>query len=284
MNQRRHVTILLLIPQIMLIMVTIGFPAVYLGYMALTETDFIGWKWVGLGNFIRLATDTTVWRVIGNTLLYALFIVPPTILGALFAALIAYDLPRWTRSYLRVMLYLPTLTAGITIATVWRWIWHPSAGIANWVLSLIGLGPVWWFGGRISGIFAISTILVVGGLGFSAMTILAAILGVSRDLMDAAWIDGAGEWQIRWWIILPAIAPIVALLSTLSIIGTAQMWETVMMTTNGGPDQGTATLMYNIYETGFLRGQFGYGATKTVLLVTLVLSGTWVKKRLEAIE
>jgi len=178
-------------------------------------------------------------------------------------------------------LYLPTLTAGLIIATVWRWIWHPSAGLANWLLSLVGLGPVWWLGGRLSGIFAISVNLIVGNVGFQTMVFLAAILGVGRELLDAARIDGATPWQTRSHVILPIIAPVVALLATLSLIGTAQMWETVMMTTNGGPDYGTATVMFDIYDNGFLRGRFGLAAAETIVLVGLIFMLAVIKQRIE---
>lgn len=281
MKQRSAFGYLILAPQALLLLLTFGLPLVFLGRLTFARTDFIGWAWVGLGNFLAIVTDAVFWKALANTGLYVIFIVPVTIGVALLIALLGYDLSRRMRTYMRVALYLPTLTSGLIIATVWRWIWHPSSGIANWLLSLLGLEPVWWLGGRVSGIFAISCNLIVGGLGFAAMLILAAILSVPRELMDAAAIDGAGPWAVRWLVVAPSIFPTVALISTLSLLGVSQMWETVMMTTNGGPDHGTATLMFDIYETGFLKGQFGYGSAKTVALVALVLLLAMVKRKVE---
>jgi ABC-type sugar transport system permease subunit len=273
---------LILAPQALLLLLTFGVPLVFLGRLTFARTDFIGWEWVGLDNFIALVQDPVFWKAMANTGLYELFIVPIQIVSSLIVALLAYDLGRGVRSYLRVVLYLPILTGGLIISTVWRWIWHPSSGIANYILGIVGLEPVWWLGGRLSGIFAISCNIMLSGLGFNAMIMMAAILSVPKELMDAASIDGAGPWGIRWLIITPVIFPTVALISTLSILGVSQMWETVMMTTNGGPDHGTTTLMFDIYETGFLKGQFGSAAAKTVILVALVLALALVKNRIEA--
>lgn len=281
MKQRSAFGYLILAPQALLLLLTVGVPAVMLGRLALASTDFIGWEWVGFGNFVDIVSDKVFWKAMANTGLYVLFIVPVSLVTATVVALLAYDFRPGARSYLRVALYLPTLTSGLIIATVWRWIWHPSAGIANWILGLMGIEPVWWLGARVSGIFAISANLVVGGIGFQCMVILAAILAVPRDLLDAAAIDGAGPWATRLRVLLPAVAPSVALVGTMSLLGVAQMWETVMMTTNGGPDHGTATLMFDIYETGFLQGRFGLAGAKTLVLVAVVLALALVKRRLE---
>ena len=281
MKQRSAFGYLILAPQALLLLLTMGVPGVFLGRLALARTDFIGWEWVGLQNMVAIVQDAVFWKALANTGLYVVFIVPTTVGLALLFALLAYDLSRAMRSYLRVSLYLPTLTTGLIIATVWRWIWHPSSGLANWMLGLLGLEPVWWLGNRLSGIFAISCNLIVGGLGFMTMLFLAAILAVPKELMDAAAIDGAGPWGVRWLVIAPSIFPTVALMGTMSLLGTAQMWETVMMTTNGGPDHGTTSLMFDIYETAFLKGQFGLGSAKTLVLVAVVLALALVKRQIE---
>lgn len=278
---RRTPAYLLLASQLALVALVFAGPAVYTLGLAMQRTDFIASAWVGLANYRVLFAGRDFGRILANTGLYLLMITPVTVGGGALVALIAYDLPRGVRSYLRVALYLPTLTSGLIIATVWRWIWHPSAGLANWALGLVGLGPVWWLGGRLSGIFAISCNIIVGSIGFETMVIMAAILSVPTELLDAAKIDGCSPWQLRLRVVLPGIAPTVALLSTLSLLGIAQMWETVMMTTNGGPDHGTATLMFDIYETGFLAGRFGLGAAKTVVLVALVVGLALVKRKVE---
>jgi multiple sugar transport system permease protein len=234
-----------------------------------------------LGNFAALFSDAVFWKAAVNTAMYEAMIVPIQIVIALLIALLSYDLGSGVRSYLRVMLYLPSLTGGLIISTVWRWIWHPSLGLANWVLGLVGLEPVWWLGGRLTGIFAISCNILLAGVGLNAMFLMAAILSVPKELLDAAAIDGAGPWGVRWFVVVPTIGPTTALVTLFCVLGVSQMWETVMMTTNGGPDHGTATMMFDIYETGFLKGQFGAGAAKTIVLVAMVIALAMVKKRIE---
>lgn len=277
----RHFSWLLIAPQFVLMGLIIIAPAVFMVRLAFAKTDFIGFQWVGFANFVELFSTPDMGKVIANTGLYILFNVPVTTAIALVVALLSYDFGKSMRSYLRVVLYLPMLTSGLVISTVWRWVWHPSVGLANWLLSLVGLEPVWWLGGRMTGIFAISCNLVLSSLGYMSMVMMASILSVGKELLDAAVVDGATPWQVRLRIIVPTIAPTIALMGTLSMIGVTQMWETVMATTNGGPDHGTSTLMFDIYETGFLRGRFGFGSAKTVLLVALVLGLTIIRKRIE---
>lgn len=272
---------LLVLPQFILMIIVSVLPFVFLFRLAMLKTDFIATAWVGLANFGKLFHDRTFSIVMGNSLIYIAWITSVSIVIALFFSLVAYDLPKTIRSYLRVALYLPSLTAGLIISTVWRWIWHPSAGLANWLLGLIGLGPVWWFGNRWTGMFAISCIIILGGVGFTTMVLLASILSITPEVLDAARIDGASPWQTRLRIVLPSIAPTVALMTTLALMGNAQMWETVMMTTAGGPDHGTATLMYDIFNTAFLRHQFGYGSAKSVVLVMLILVLALLKRKVE---
>ena len=278
---RRYPAYLLLLPQLVLLVIVSAFPLAFLFRLAMLKTDFIATTWVGLGNFGKLFHDRTFGIVMVNSLIYITWLTGGGITIAVFFALLAYDLPKTIRSYLRVSLYLPSLTAGLIISTVWRWIWHPSAGLANWLLSLVGLGPVWWFGSRWTGMFAISCIIILGGVGFTTMVLLAAILSITPEVLDAARIDGASPWQTRLQIVLPSIAPTVALLTTLALMGNAQMWETVMMTTSGGPDHGTATLMFDIFYTAFLQHQFGYGSAKTVVLIALILVLALLKRKAE---
>jgi len=277
---RRFSPYLLLLPQMAAFVIIAVFPCAFLMRLIFLRTDFISSEWVGLGNIVKLAGDRVFWKVIINTLIYMLLITSATTILTVLATLPCLDLSRKAQAYVRFVSMIPSMAAGMVVSSVWRWIFHPSVGLANWALGLFGIEPMWWFGSRWAGIAAISTVIVYGGSG-QIVILMASALSLSRDIVEAAKIDGATPGQIRRYIVLPHMAPAIALIGTLAMIGVSQMWETVMMMSNGGPDYGTATLMFDIYETAFLESQFGYGSAKTLVLVLLVLVLALTKRRIE---
>lgn len=271
---------LLLAPQVAALLLIIVLPFCYMGYLMFLRTDFIATKWVGLDNIIKLATDRVYWKVMVNTAVYTVIIVSVSVAGAVIVVLLCMDFGKRLQDYIRFVSMVPSMAAGLIISTVWKWIFHPTAGVANWLLGVVGIAPVWWFGGRWTGIVAISIVIIYGGSAHVVL-LMASALTLSRDLIESALVDGAKPPQIRRYIMLPHLAPTIALIGTLAMIGVSQMWETVMMMSNGGPDYGTATLMFDIYETAFLKSQFGYGAAKTVVLIVLVLAMALLKRKVE---
>jgi multiple sugar transport system permease protein len=245
------------------------------------DSNFITVNFTGFNNFIRVLKDSIFHKASINTLLYCAIITISETVIALLLALLSYDTKKWVQDYMRFALYLPFVACGIILSLVWKWIYHPTSGLLNWLIGLIGLEPIIWLGNRYSGIVCISVIIISFSIGFIFIVYLASMLSISKNFIEAAKIDGAGNFKIKTRIILPMILPTIAFYSLICMIGTLQIWETVFLMTNGGPNHGTKSIMFDIYETSFSFGRFGLACAKSIILLVIILVLSLVKRRLE---
>jgi len=246
--------------------------------LSLFRSNIITEVFIGVGNYVEILTDPGFRRRLINSLLYAVVLVPTQAGIPLLLALMIFDVKKSLRSAVMFSLYLPTFTAGIIISTVWRWIFHPRVGLANWVLSLVGFGPMMWMGYRGTAILGISTVLTSVALGFYTLVYMTALLSVSSEVIDAARIDGASPARIRFSILVPIVSPTIKLISLLVAIGAMQVWETIYMM---APVHSATNLMYDLYQTAFRFSRHGLGAAKSVVLMTIIVVLAVVKRRIE---
>jgi raffinose/stachyose/melibiose transport system permease protein len=165
--------------------------------------------------------------------------------------------------------------ASITVAAMWRWIYNPTLGFVNQLLTGIGLEQYTqsWLGDPR---FALASIFVANiwqAVGFSMVLFLAGLQGVPHELIDASKVDGAGAWQRFLAVTLPALRPTTVVVVILTIINSLKVFDLVVGLTGGGPAQSTQVLALWSYQQSFTNHQFGMGgAVATVLLiVTLAL-------------
>ncbi len=246
-------------------------PFIQVFRLSLFRASYITAEWVGLANYAKLLGDSRFWQSVWNSTCFLFFMVPAMTLIPLVAALAVLSLGRRWQTYARTVFYLPAFVSGVILTTVWRWIYHPKTGIANWILSCVGLGPVHWLGGRWSAIMSISIIAVLAGMGTTLIVYLAVMMGIPREVYEAARIDGATSGQIKRRIVIPYISPTIALIALLSIIGTLQLWSLPYLLTAGGPGWGTMTVMFYIVRVGWMLGRHGYANAVAVVLLILLL-------------
>ena len=256
-------------------------PLILVGRLAMYKTNYITWQFVGLKNFLTSAMEPLFQKAVLNSLYYAFMVTVGNLMLSVFMALLVCNTKKWLQDTMRFTLYIPLLASGIIIGNVWRWIWHPSAGLANWFISLVGLEPIAWLTYRPVALLIITMIIITTTQGFAFLVLLASIHTIPTSLFDAAKIDGASWLQIKLRIILPQLMPTIALISMLSIVAAPQIWETIYILTNGGPMGGTATMLYDSWRTAFSAGQHGLAAAKSLLLLMLVFALSWTKWRIE---
>ena len=221
-----------------------GGPVVYSFLMSLTNWTGIKTRdWVGFDNYIKLLTvDTNFWVVMKNTFIYG---IASVILGTILALAVAILMNQKVPGIriLRTLYYLPSVTSGIAIAIMWGWMFNPKAGLINFLLSLFGIqGPNWFS----STLWAMPGLIIVSlwGIGPSMIILLAGLQGIPQQLYEAARIDGANRWHEFRYVTVPMLSPVLFYVAVISLITSFQIFENVLVLTNGGP--GTATRVFVI--------------------------------------
>ena len=233
-------------------------------------------NWIGLGNYVEALTNPTLWTVVlPNTVGFAAVAVFTTVaVGTLVALLLARLGTTWrviVSSCIMVAWAMPAVTG----TYVWTFIFDADRGIFNTVLRDLGLmdDPVNWFTNQWS-FYAIVLLNVVHhGFPFVAITVLAGLLGVSKEMLEAAALDGAGAWRRFWKIIFPTLKPVVSVVIILSTIWDFKVFAQVyLMPGGGGGNRQVLNLGVWSYVESFGQNRYGFGAALAVLL-TLVLIG-----------
>jgi len=272
------------------IVFTLG-PMIASGYYSLTEYPLISSaKFVGLENYARVFQDATFWKSLGNTYYYAIIIVPVGVGGALFCALLLNQ-KIVGKSILRATFFLPSVTPVVATTMLWMWLFNPSVGLVNYILSLVGIKGPAWLGSTAWSKPALIIMDLWTSVGGNTMLIfLAGLQGIPGELYEASEIDGAGSWRKLWHITLPLLTPSIFLTMVLAVIGCLQVFSTAYVVSSGqssvgGPSESTLFYMLNLYRHAFMYYEMGYASALAwvfffmVLVFTLLqikLSRSWV--------
>lgn len=228
--------------------------------------------YVGLENYARLLALPEMRQAAVNTVCYTLGLLPFTVALPLGVALLARGIDPRAGAIYRAVIFLPMIIAPVVVAVVWRWLLSPDYGIVNYLLGVVGIAPVGFLNDPD---VALWTILFITGwklVGFSVLLFAAAISNIDRGLIEAARLDGAGEWQVAMRIIVPLVSPVILLLVTLTLLHGAQ-WSFIYINvlTQGGPLQSTTNLYYLLWDYGF--GNFAIGWSTAAGMILFAVFG-----------
>ncbi|ETJ03261.1 MAG: ABC superfamily ATP binding cassette transporter, membrane protein, partial [Actinomyces urogenitalis DORA_12] len=167
----------------------------------------------------------------------------------------------------------PYLVSNVVAAMLWLWILDTTLGVTNQLIEAVFGDTVNFF----SSTLAIPTIAIINvwrHVGYTALLIFAGLQSIPNTVYEAGKVDGASEWRMFWKITVPLLRPILALVLIMTIIGSFQVFDTVSVTTQGGPVNATRVLQYYIYDLAFGRFQFGYASALAVGLLIILAAIT----------
>ncbi|MEK6310349.1 MULTISPECIES: ABC transporter permease subunit [Curtobacterium] len=232
----------------------------------------------GLQNYVRLVQDSIFWNSMAVTVEYVLLNIGFQTVLALFIAVMMHRLTKST--FVRGIVLAPYLVSNVVAALIWLWILDTQLGIGNEVLSAIGVGRIPFLQSDVWGIPTIAFINVWRNVGYTALLIFAGLQALPEQVYEAGRIDGASEWKMFWRITVPLLRPILSLVLIITIIGSFQVFDTVAVTTQGGPANATNVVQNYIYNLAFGRFQFGYASAVSVALLIVLSVITFVQYRL----
>lgn len=235
-------------------------------------------RFIGLTNYIRMWEDPVFWNAAKVTVLYVVINIG---VQTILALLIAVLMHRLTQSTLvRGLVLTPYLVSNVVTALIFLWILDTQLGIGNHILASLGLERIPFLNQESTVIPTIALINVWRHMGYTALLIFAGLQTIPATLYEAARVDGASEWRMFWRITMPLLRPILALVLIMTIIGSFQVFDTVAVTTNGGPVNASRVLQLYIYDMAFGRFQFGYASALSVALLIILLVITVIQYRL----
>jgi multiple sugar transport system permease protein len=258
-------------PAVLLIIVFGLIPIVWSALLSFQKTNLLSPpQWVGLANYRALPKDPYFSQSMVHSAIYTVLFVPLSVAGGLLTA-IALNRPiRGIRVY-RTAVFVPVVVSTIATVIIFLWVFDANFGLANWLLGKVGLGPFAFFTSSNGALYSIVAMTVWGWIGFNVIVYLAALQGIPRELVEAAEIDGAGNWGIFRNVTLPLLGPVTLFLVVWSSINALQLFDEVYLATNGGPGTATYVPVFYLYKLAFQQGIAGYAAAIAYVLFAVIL-------------
>jgi multiple sugar transport system permease protein len=258
-------------PAVLLIIVFGLIPIVWSALLSFQKTNLLSPpQWVGLANYRALPKDPYFSQSMVHSAIYTVLFVPLSVAGGLLTA-IALNRPiRGIRVY-RTAVFVPVVVSTIATVIIFLWVFDPNFGLANWLLGKVGLGPFAFFTSSNGALYSIVAMTVWGWIGFNVIVYLAALQGIPRELVEAAEIDGAGNWGIFRNVTVPLLGPVTLFLVVWSSINALQLFDEVYLATNGGPGTATYVPVFYLYKLAFQQGIAGYAAAIAYVLFAVIL-------------
>lgn len=263
----------------------IGFVLFYaLPAVRAVQISFMDWnllrpaQFVGLDNYRQLWDDAQFWHGLQLSAIYALMNIPiQTALGLGLA--VAMD--RLTRSlFVKAIALLPYLLSNVLVALIWLWMLDPMLGAVNLLLTSLGGSAQPFFASPDQALWTIAAVNTWRHMGLVAMLFLAGLQNIPRSLYEAAALAGANEWQIFRMITLPLLRPVLVFVLVTSVTGSFQVFDAIVVTTKGGPEDATRAIMVYIVQNAFGYLKMGYASAMSMVLCLMMLAYTVLQMRL----
>jgi multiple sugar transport system permease protein len=263
---------LFILTPVLLFLVFTLYPVVTAFLMSFQQYNVMKSTWIGLDNYSRMIHDDVFWKSLKNTALFTIGTVPVNIVITFVLAFFIYQMKNGWQTFFKATLYLPTVASGVTLSLVWLAIFDPtSSGLLNKLLGLFGLQPVIWLGKSSTALFSLMLMSWLGSHGAGIILYLAAMGGIPKSLYEAADIDHASGWTKFSKITWPLLKPTTLYLLVTGVITSFQVFISVYLMTQGGPNFATTTIAYLIYQTAFVFYDFGLASAQSFILAALII-------------
>lgn len=254
------------------------FPLLFTFYVALFDWNPVAaHTFVGLDNFSRLFDDPRFWNAMRNTLsIWVLSTVPQLVIALGLAHLLNHTRLRFATLF-RMSMLVPYITSVAATTVVFAQLFDRDYGMLNWVLHLVGVGPINFVQSTWGSHVMIATMVIWRWTGYTTLLYLASLQAISRDIYEAASVDGAGSWKQFRHITIPSLRPVIVFTIVTSTIGGLQIFTEPLLVSRSapltcGPVRQCQTLTLFLFEQGFGQFKFGYGAAIGVSLFVLVVA------------
>lgn len=269
---------LYLLPALVLLGVFLFYPIAKTLYFSFFEVagggvvqDFVGW-----GHYKELLHSEEFRKSMRGTFLFVLYTVPAEIIISLFLAIIASEKLKGIGFFRTIF----SSTLGVSVAagaTIFLFLFHPSLGVLNNILGVVGIDNVQWLTNSKWALFSVAITTVWMHIGINFIILLGGLQNISAELYESAEIDGAGYWSKLFKITMPLLSPVLFFVTIIAVIGAFQTFGQIDILTGGGPAGSTNIIVYSIYQQAFSFGNFGFASAQAIVLFVIILIVTIIQ-------
>jgi N,N'-diacetylchitobiose transport system permease protein len=283
-SRRSRVPYLLLVPTVLILILGMGYPLIWqivtsLQKYGLAQQFGKPADFVGIQNYIDLASDSTLWIVVGKSLLFCFVTAFLTLVIGTLLSLLMTAIGKVPRLILQISLLLAWSMPVVAAMTVWIWLFDRRRGAINYLLDLIpgvDMNRFDWLSTPGS-FFAVASFIVIWmSVPFVAFSIYAGLTQVSDEVIEASSLDGANAWQRFWFIIAPMVRPVIAIVLLLQLIWDLRVFTQITLLQDAGSRSGDYDLLGTyIYKLGTSAQDFGMASAVSILVLAITIAVSW---------
>ena len=282
--RRYRAGILFVLPGLLLYLVFMVYPflqSIYLSFTSWNGATVVK-EWIGLANYRELIGDERLWLSLRHNLIWVVLGTAGPIAIGMLLALLLWRRPKGFTLF-RTFFFMPQVVSAVVIGLVWNWIYNPIFGILNTGLDAVGLENIsrGWLGDPDVALYAVLIAGIWAEIGFVFVIFLAGLQNVSKDLIEAATIDGANAWQRFRNVTVPQMANVINIVIAIELIGGFNVFDLIFVMTGGGPANATEVIATYTYKEAFTQNNVGYASTLALVMtvISLVVSVAFIKFR-----
>ncbi|MDO5755087.1 MAG: sugar ABC transporter permease [Tissierellia bacterium] len=262
----------LMLPALSFILLFTVFPVIRSIYLSLMDYRFgmTKPKFIGLDNYIRLFKTELFWKVMGNTLFFAVITLVPALLIGLGLALIVNRKSKVT-GILRTLYFYPVILPMVAAASIWMFIYMANNGLWDQIVNILKFGPKDVLSHTNTVLPALAIMYIWKEAGYVMIFFLSGLQSISPDVLESARLDGAKGWTLFRHILFPLLGPTFLFVSTVELTNVFKLVDHIIIMTEGAPNNASTMLLYYIYQTGFTNFDYGLSSALTVILLVMLL-------------
>lgn len=268
---KKHIPYLFILPAMVLMAVFFFIPFFETFILSFKDfsTDIYAPIWAGFQNYKKLFHSAEFYTAFANTFIFLIMVVPFLSIFPLIVAIFINQKLKGISIY-KILIYLPVVISIVVVAIAFKWL-YAQQGILNFIMENLGFNEIGWLTDTKFALFSVALVTIYKGIGYYMMIYLSALIGVPKDLYEAADVDGANEWYKHITVTIPQILPTIALVVTISSISALKVFAEIYVMTKGGPLNSTKTIVYYIYEKAFENLDLSMASAASVVLLAVIL-------------
>jgi multiple sugar transport system permease protein len=268
-----------LVPSLIGFFLFFAYPAVRGLALSFTDWDLLSEpQFIGFDNYLALFEDSAYWNSLWVTIQYVLWNIPAQTLLALAIAMMMNKLTK--TGLLKGAFLVPWLIPNVIVAMLWLWLLDPAVGLLDEVVKAMGFPPQGFLANADTAMPLVAWINIWKWMGYNALILYAGLQGIPKEINEAAVIDGANGWKEFTRITLPMLRPVLAFILVTTVIGSFQIYDTVAITTKGGPVDATWVMNFYLFKYAFQQYHMGYATAGSMVLFALLFVVGLVQMRM----